>query len=146
MSDNEHGNIKIGQNFRHFKGTIYRIVRLTFGAAGDDLVPRVVYRKLDNGKLAGREYSRPVSNFLEEIDRQKPDDNAAYKGPRFMGPCIYVDAVLKALLDMNLEMEQLDPDQRKQALNALRDYWRDPAHCDLPAAGPEGRFASSKNS
>jgi len=39
---------------------------------------------------------------------------------------ISVTPALRAVLNMNLEMEQLTPEDRQAALRGLQDYWNDP--------------------
>jgi hypothetical protein len=45
---------------------------------------------------------------------------------------VHVTPVLKAVLDMNLAMEQLTPEERQEALRDLRDYWNDPENINRP--------------
>ena len=85
--------LELNQVWQHFKGAKYSIVAFSLGAEGDELVERVSYRKVPDLLTLAYEggvehlaainslpiYSRPVSNFLEEVDRPELD----YKGPRF---------------------------------------------------------------
>jgi hypothetical protein len=68
--------MQINDIFCHFKGKEYRIVGMSYSSEGNHLVPRVEYADLETGMR----FSRPLSNFLEIVER----DDFKYKGPRFV--------------------------------------------------------------
>ncbi len=49
-----------------------------------------------------------------------------------MSDSIYVTPVLRAVLNMNLEMEQLTPAERQDAIRELQDYWSDAENVNRP--------------
>ncbi len=65
-------DIKPGQVYRHYKGTLYRV--LCFATHTETEEQLVVYQAVESGKT----FCRPVGMFDENMDT--PD----YQGPRFI--------------------------------------------------------------
>ena len=66
--------IKIGGDYRHFKGTLYHVIALAKHTETDEEL--VVYQAKDGGTV----YARPLSMFLSPVDKEKyPDVSATYR-------------------------------------------------------------------
>jgi len=60
-----------GDLFQHYKGGQYSVGGFVLGAEDTELVERVLYTCLETGKV----FSRPITNFFEDVPG---------KGPRFV--------------------------------------------------------------
>ena len=67
--------IKVGEKYRHFKGTIYEIVALA--KHSETLEELVIYKNGENV------WVRPISMFLSEEDVSKRTDNITGQNKRF---------------------------------------------------------------
>ncbi len=66
--------LKIGDLYRHFKGTLYRVIALARHTETDEEL--VVYQAAEGGTV----YARPKAMFLSPIDKEKyPDVKATYR-------------------------------------------------------------------
>ena len=66
--------VKVGEQYRHFKGNTYEVVALAVNA--DNREPVVVYKSLSNGKVFVRSYR----GFVGEINKAKyPDATQTYR-------------------------------------------------------------------
>ena len=73
--------VEVGDLFKHFKGTLYRVIDLTWACEGEEPVARIVYDRFDGTRTFETGHpSRTVENFLEEVERPE----LSYKGPRFV--------------------------------------------------------------
>ena len=73
-------DIRIGETFRHFKGSRYLVTGFSMDVVGNKPVKNVLYMPIDKVTFDGIPCSRTVTNFLEEVDRR---GNWGYQGPRF---------------------------------------------------------------
>ncbi len=66
--------LKTGGLYRHFKGTLYRVIALARHTETDEEL--VVYQAAEGGTV----YARPKAMFLSPIDKEKyPDVKATYR-------------------------------------------------------------------
>ncbi len=66
--------LKTGGTYRHFKGTLYRVLALARHTETDEEL--VVYQALDGGTV----YARPKAMFLSPVDKEKhPSVTAVYR-------------------------------------------------------------------
>ena len=66
--------LKIGGLYRHFKGTLYRVIALARHTETDEEL--VVYQAEGGGTV----YARPKAMFLSPVDKEKyPDVKATYR-------------------------------------------------------------------
>jgi len=66
--------LKIGGLYRHFKGTLYRVIAFARHTETDEEL--VVYQAAEGGTV----YARPKAMFLSPIDKEKyPDVKATYR-------------------------------------------------------------------
>lgn len=66
--------LKAGGIYRHFKGTLYRVLALARHTETDEEL--VVYQALDGGTV----YARPKEMFLSPVDKEKyPSVSAQYR-------------------------------------------------------------------
>ena len=66
--------LKIGGYYRHFKGTLYRVLALARHTETDEEL--VVYQAVDGGTV----YARPKAMFLSPVDKEKyPSIAAKYR-------------------------------------------------------------------
>ena len=66
--------LKIGGIYRHFTGTLYRVIALARHTETDEEL--VVYQAKDGGTV----YARPKAMFLSPVDKEKyPSVKATYR-------------------------------------------------------------------
>ena len=53
--------LKPGQMWRHYKGTLYKIVIIAMDSGGEDMTPMVVYEDTTEPKI----WVQPAARFLE---------------------------------------------------------------------------------
>lgn len=67
--------VKINAVYRHFKGTLYRVIAVARHTESDEKL--VVYTASDGNGIV---YARPVEMFLSEVDKEKyPEVTARYR-------------------------------------------------------------------
>ena len=71
---NELREVKAGQMYKHFKGTIHKVICIAkHSETGEDMV---VYTHEDNNEI----WARPIDMFLSEVDHEKyPDIKQKYR-------------------------------------------------------------------
>lgn len=71
---NELREVKKGQMYKHFKGTIHKVICIAkHSETGEDMV---VYTHEDNNEI----WARPIDMFLSEVDHEKyPDVKQKYR-------------------------------------------------------------------
>lgn len=71
---NELREVKAGQMYKHFKGTIHKVICIAkHSETGEDMV---VYTHEDNNEI----WARPIDMFLSEVDHEKyPDVKQKYR-------------------------------------------------------------------
>lgn len=75
---------RVGERWKHFKGTVYSIVDIVLFAEGDELEQLIIYQE------GHTRYARTRENFLQVVKRE------SYSGPRFV---LYESSTYSARLD-----------------------------------------------
>lgn len=64
-------NVRAGDIFRHFKGTLYIVIGIAFDSEdpGTRKLRKVAYMSLDEGQI----YHRDIDNFLDVVNREETE-------------------------------------------------------------------------
>ena len=66
--------VKVGQKYRHFKGSLMEIIAIARHSETNELL--VIYKHIDSNDI----WARPIDLFLSEVDHDKyPDVKQKYR-------------------------------------------------------------------